>query len=68
MDNPKKIAVVLLQFGGLSHSMLSSRFSHLFSDPDIFELPFGPRFQRFVAKQISSASPAHHLWQKSMLR
>jgi ferrochelatase len=49
-----KIAVVLLQFGGPdSLDAVEPFLYNLFSDPDIFELPFGPRFQRFVAGQIS---------------
>src|SRR5437879_8252730 len=52
-DN-SKIAVVLLQFGGPdSLDAVKPFLFNLFSDPDIFELPFGPRFQRFVAEQIS---------------
>jgi ferrochelatase len=54
-DAQKQIAVVLLQFGGPdSLDAVEPFLYNLFSDPDIFELPFGPWFQRFVAKQISS--------------
>jgi len=54
-DSRKKIAVVLLQFGGPdSLEAVEPFLFNLFNDPDIFELPFGPRFQRFLAKQISS--------------
>jgi protoporphyrin/coproporphyrin ferrochelatase len=53
-DN-KEIAVVLLQFGGPDSLEAVEPFLYnLFNDPDIFELPFGPRFQRFLAKQIST--------------
>jgi ferrochelatase len=49
-----KIAVVLLQFGGPdSLDAVEPFLYNLFNDPDIFELPFGPRFQRFLAGQIS---------------
>lgn len=49
-----KIAVVLLQFGGPdSLDAVEPFLFNLFNDPDIFELPFGPRFQRFLAGQIS---------------
>ena len=55
MAKSDKIAVVLLQFGGPDSLEAVEPFLYnLFSDPDIFELPFGPRFQRFVAGQISS--------------
>lgn len=48
------IAVVLLQFGGPdSLDAVEPFLFNLFSDPDIFQLPFGPRFQKFVAGQIS---------------
>src|SRR5450759_4185626 len=48
------IAVVLLQFGGPdSLEAVEPFLFNLFSDPDIFELPFGPRFQKFLAGQIS---------------
>jgi ferrochelatase len=54
-DSRKQIAVVLLQFGGPDSLEAVEPFLYnLFSDPDIFELPFGPRFQRFLARQISS--------------
>ena len=47
-------AVVLLQFGGPdSLDAVEPFLFNLFSDPDIFQLPFGPRFQKFVAGQIS---------------
>ena len=50
-----KIAIVLLQFGGPdSLDAVEPFLFNLFNDPDIFELPFGPRFQKFLAKQISS--------------
>src|ERR1051325_3349283 len=52
-SNPK-VAVVLLQFGGADSARAVEPFLYnLFNDPDIFELPFGPRFQRFLAGQIS---------------
>ncbi len=55
MPKSDKVAVVLLQFGGPdSLDAVEPFLYNLFSDPDIFELPFGPRFQRFVAGQISS--------------
>ncbi|HEX5316383.1 MAG TPA: ferrochelatase [Candidatus Kapabacteria bacterium] len=48
----KPIAIVLLQFGGPdSLDAVEPFLFNLFSDPDIFNLPFG---QRFFAKQISS--------------
>src|SRR5439155_11250313 len=54
-DSQKQIAVILLQFGGPdSLDAVEPFLYNLFSDPDIFELPFGPRFQRFIPKQISS--------------
>ncbi len=50
-----EIAVVLLQFGGPdSLDAVEPFLFNLFNDPDIFQLPFGPRFQKFLAKQISS--------------
>ncbi len=55
MTNESKIAIVLLQFGGPdSLDAVEPFLYNLFNDPDIFELPFGPRFQRFLARQISS--------------
>ncbi len=49
------IAIVLLQFGGPdSLEAVEPFLFNLFNDPDIFNLPFGPRFQRFLANQISS--------------
>jgi protoporphyrin/coproporphyrin ferrochelatase len=52
-DRPP-VAVVLMQFGGPdSLDAVEPFLFNLFSDPDIFELPFGPRFQEFVARQIS---------------
>ncbi len=52
-DHP--IAIVLLQFGGPdSLDAVEPFLFNLFNDPDIFNLPFGSGFQRFVAKQISS--------------
>ncbi len=49
------VAIVLLQFGGPDSLEAVEPFLYnLFNDPDIFELPFGPRFQRFLARQISS--------------
>jgi len=51
----KPIAIVLLQFGGPdSLDAVEPFLFNLFNDPDIFNLPFGPRFQRFLARQISS--------------
>jgi ferrochelatase len=51
----KPIAIILLQFGGPdSLEAVEPFLFNLFSDPDIFNLPFGPRFQKFVASQISS--------------
>ena len=51
----KTTAVVLLQFGGPdSLDAVEPFLFNLFNDPDIFELPFGPRFQKFLAKQIST--------------
>jgi ferrochelatase len=51
----KPIAIVLLQFGGPdSLEAVEPFLFNLFRDPDIFNLPFGPRFQKFVARQISS--------------
>lgn len=51
----RKFAVVLLQFGGPdSLDAVEPFLFNLFNDADIVELPFGPRFQRFVAKIISS--------------
>ncbi len=53
------IAIVLLQFGGPdSLDAVEPFLFNLFSDPDIFNLPFGPRFQRFIAHQISSRRAA----------
>ena len=47
-------AVVLLQFGGPdSLEAVEPFLFNLFNDADIVELPFGPRFQRFLARQIS---------------
>jgi ferrochelatase len=54
LKDQSKIAVVLLQFGGPdSLDAVEPFLYNLFNDPDIFELPFGPRFQRFLAGQIS---------------
>lgn len=51
----KKIAIVLLQFGGPdSLEAVEPFLFNLFNDPDIFSLPFGPKFQKFLARQISS--------------
>src|SRR5438445_697846 len=45
MEDPKKVAVVLMQFGGPdSLDAVEPFLQNLFNDPDIFELPFGPRF------------------------
>ena len=54
LKQSKRIAVVLMQFGGPnSLDAVEPFLLNLFSDPDIFELPFGPRFQKFIAKQIA---------------
>ncbi len=54
-ENLKPTAVVLMQFGGPdSLEAVEPFLFNLFSDPDIFNLPFGPRFQKFVAHQIAS--------------
>jgi ferrochelatase len=51
----KRIAVVLMQFGGPdSLDAVKPFLFNLFSDPDIFELPFGPAFQKFIANQIAT--------------
>jgi len=48
-------AIVLLQFGGPdSLEAVEPFLFNLFNDPDIFQLPFGPSFQKFLARQISS--------------
>ncbi|MDP4200110.1 MAG: ferrochelatase [Bacteroidota bacterium] len=53
-ESRSKIAIVLLQFGGPdSLEAVEPFLLNLFSDPDIFELPFGAKFQTFVAQQIS---------------
>ncbi|HET6400125.1 MAG TPA: ferrochelatase [Candidatus Kapabacteria bacterium] len=51
----KPIAIILLQFGGPdSLDAVQPFLFNLFNDPDIFNLPFGPSFQKFIARQISS--------------
>ncbi len=64
MTQDKPITIVLLQFGGPdSLDAVEPFLFNLFMDPDIFQLPllkkewaerFGPTFQRFVARTISS--------------
>lgn len=50
----RKLGVVLMQFGGPdSLEAVEPFLFELFNDPDIFELPFGPRFQRWLAGVIS---------------
>jgi protoporphyrin/coproporphyrin ferrochelatase len=54
VSSNEKIAVVLLQFGGPdSLDAVEPFLFNLFSDPDIIKLPFGQRFQKFLAKIIS---------------
>jgi ferrochelatase len=49
-----RLGVVLMQFGGPdSLDAVEPFLFQLFSDPDIFELPFGERFQRWLAGIIS---------------
>jgi ferrochelatase len=57
MEQAKKpVAVVLLQFGGPdSLDAVEPFLYNLFSDPDIFQLPFGSRFQKRFAKYLSKS-------------
>ena len=49
-----RLGVVLMQFGGPdSLDAVEPFLFELFNDPDIFELPFGPRFQKWLAGIIS---------------
>ena len=49
-----RIAIALFNLGGPDGPDAVEPFLfNLFNDADIVELPFGPRFQRFLAGQIS---------------
>jgi ferrochelatase len=54
IGTPRRLGIVLMQFGGPdSLEAVEPFLFELFNDPDIFELPFGPRFQKWLAGQIS---------------